>query len=597
MRLKARLLMVFMLLLATVLPLNVVKLLWIHSPALGVRLGINLVLEITALVSLRLILKRRVDLAGNGLTLIGLTAAPVALLLAPFITHPMAVGIQLLALDFALLIFAVVFASRWVATFAFAFIAAGNLGFYLFVLRKFAVASGGEYEANSLLRDGLICLSFAFVLGFALIQLIAAAHARSEVALRETRKTNENLEKLVSERTHELEFATHRAEEASRAKSEFLANMSHEIRTPLNGVIAASELIALRQDLPTEVSDQAKLISESGDILLELLGDILDFSKIEAGHLDLEKRPFELAPLARKTAAIIAIKAGISSVRLDVSVSPDLPKYFEGDSHRLRQVLLNLVSNAIKFTPAEGRVELSVSSAAPHANPTLVRFGVRDEGIGMDEITVKRIFERFTQADSSTTRRFGGSGLGLAISSRLVKMMGGQLEVESRLGKGSFFYFTLPLQAVDHMPDIPVAPELPKTGLNLRVLVVEDNAVNQSIIGSQLIQLGCSYSMAGNGEEALIHLRHEPLPDIILMDCHMPQLDGWETTRRIRSWANNSDPLLRQASTIPVIALTAAAISEERNRCLDAGMNDFVSKPVKLAELHRALSRDLNVLV
>jgi CheY-like chemotaxis protein len=256
----------------------------------------------------------------------------------------------------------------------------------------------------------------------------------------------------------------------------------------------------------------------------------------------------------------------------------------------LRQVLLNLVSNAIKFTPATGRIQIAVTSAAPQGDPTPVCFEVRDTGIGMDEAATARIFERFTQADSSTTRRYGGTGLGLAISFRLVEMMGGRLEVSSAPGKGSVFYFTIPLRPVAQAPATPLAlAPLKRVRLNLRVLVAEDNAVNRKILANQLTQLGCPFAMAADGEEALAALRHEPLPDAILMDCHMPKLDGWETTRRIREWVTSDDPLEQRAALIPVIALTASAYPEERARCTEAGMNDFIAKPLKLAELEQAL--------
>jgi two-component system, sensor histidine kinase len=199
------------------------------------------------------------------------------------------------------------------------------------------------------------------------------------------------------------------------------------------------------------------------------------------------------------------------------------------------------------------------------------------------------LFERFSQADTSTTRRYGGSGLGLAISSHLVKMMGGRLEVESSPGKGSTFYFTLPLQPIEVAPDLPAVPGQAETLPHLRVLLAEDNAINQKILAAQLGRLGCSFTIAADGEEALAWLEKDPPFEIVLMDCHMPKLDGWEATRRLRSWATDPDPHRQRASSIPVIALTAAALPRERNRCLEAGMTDFLAKPVKLAELHRIL--------
>jgi len=214
---------------------------------------------------------------------------------------------------------------------------------------------------------------------------------------------------------------------------------------------------------------------------------------------------------------------------------------------------------------------------------------VRDTGIGMDATTVARVFERFTQADSSTTRRYGGSGLGLAISSHLVRLMGGKIEVDSAVGGGSSFYFSLELpRTAAPFVELPMATTV-ETELGLNVFVVEDNAVNRSILGAQLKQLGCDFVMARDGEEALIALLAGARPDVVLMDCHMPKLDGWETTRRLRSWSTNDDPSQQRLATVPIIALTAAALPEERQRCLESGMDRFLAKPVRLAELRDML--------
>jgi two-component system, sensor histidine kinase len=590
--LKARLLAIITVLLLAFVVLNIAKVVWFQPPMALARIAVNLVLAIAGMACLRFVLNGKLERAGNGLALaMVLTVHGAALIIgtttAPL--QPISTGLQIFAYDLVFLLFAIVFAARPVAVITFALIVAGHVGFYLLFLKSAELLPPVRFAADTLLRDGLLVMGLLFCLGITLIRMIEAAHRRSEDALRQTRHVNENLERLVSARTRDLQAASRQAADASHAKSEFLANMSHEIRTPLNGIIASSDLLMRRDDLSPNAHEHARLISESGDLLLRLLSDILDFSKIEAGQVQLEKHPFELAATVADTVALIVNRADEAGVQIDVTTVPDLPKYVEGDSHRLRQVLLNLVANAVKFTPVEGRVQVIVARGASSANADAIRFEVRDTGIGMDEATTGRIFERFTQADPSTTRRYGGTGLGLAISFHLVEMMGGRLAVSSAPGEGSVFHFTIPLPSVAAIPEPPAPLVKLETALNVRVLVAEDNAVNRKIIATQLTQLGCPFSMAVDGAAALLALEQEPLPSAILMDCHMPNLDGWETTRRIRSWATSPVPLQQKAAAIPVIALTAAAYPEERARCHEAGMNNFLAKPVKLAELQAVL--------
>ncbi|HEX2852301.1 MAG TPA: ATP-binding protein, partial [Opitutaceae bacterium] len=527
-----------------------------------------------------------------GLALAMVLAVHLSVSVAGIMTRPLeplAFGIQVFAFDFVIIVFSVLFASRRVATVTFLLIAAGHVFYHFFVLQKAVVDEAGRIAAEALLREGLIGLGFVFCLGIALARMIESAHRRSEESLRLSHSVNENLERLVADRTRDLEKASREAEAASRAKSEFLANMSHEIRTPLNGIIASADLLIRREDLSPGARDQSRIIAESGDLLLRLLSDILDFSKIEAGQVVLEKHTFELGPTVADIMTLMANRAAADSVQLDVAIAAGMGSYFEGDSYRLRQVLLNLVGNAVKFTPANGQVKIVVAPDPSPADRSLVRFEVRDTGIGMDETATARIFERFTQADSSTTRRYGGSGLGLAISFRLVEMMGGRLQVTSAPGKGSVFYFTIPLLPIAKAPEIPAAAVKVEMSLGLRVLVAEDNAVNRKIISAQLTQMRCEFTLAVDGEAALAALDREQLPDVILMDCHMPKLDGWETTRQIRSWVNSSQPHQQKASGLPIVALTASAFPEERARCREVGMNDFIAKPVKLADLQRVL--------
>lgn len=588
--LRARLLTIFCWLLLVLVPLNIAKLLWINPPIVLFRILFNVFMALACYMALRWSRRGRLDAAGNMLVLGTVIPAHALALLVSSYEQPLSAAILLFAFDLVFLLFALVFSSRRVSLAVLLVVVFSRIAFHLRELAE-PIAGSLKFAADALLREGLVVIAVIYCLGLALVRMIESAHRRSEESLMETRRTNENLERLVAARTRDLEAASLRANEASRAKGDFLANMSHEIRTPLNGIIASSDLLLRRSDLSPEVFEQVRLIADSGELLLKQLSDILDFSKIEAGQLMLETRRFELAPLVADCLTLLRAKAEQGEVRIGSTVDAAIPRYLEGDSYRLRQVLLNLVANAIKFTPPGGEVRVVVSSVSPSSDPVPVRFEVIDTGIGMDEETMKRIFERFTQADSSTTRRYGGTGLGLAISSRIVAMMSGRIEAESRQGKGSTFHFTLPFRINGTTPEAAVTSARGFVRLGLHVLVAEDNAMNRKIIGVQLGELGCSYEMTNDGEEALASLCKEPLPDVVLMDCHMPNLDGWEATRKIRAARNDPEAsdLRRQVAELPIVALTAAALPEERARCLEAGMNDFLTKPVKLADLQRAL--------
>jgi len=581
---KARLLAAFDLLFLVFVPLNIAKILLLQPPSIGLRIGLNLCFAVAAVLSLREAKAGRLERAGNVLVIVSL--APIHLL-AFFIpaSQPVGAAIQLFITDLVLLLFALIFASRGIAFVALAVIVASHVFFHLHALDTRPILGSLEFAADSILHEGLITFGFVFCLGLMLVTMIEAAHRRSEEALRETRLLNENLERLVAERTRELEVATQRANEASRAKGEFLANMSHEIRTPLNGIIASADLLQHRADLPSDAASQARLIADSGELLMRLLGDVLDLSKIEAHQLELEVQPFDLATLAASCTGLLEPKAAQSDVKLVTELAPELACHYEGDGFRIRQILLNLLSNGIKFTPSGGSVSLVISPGDGG-----VRFEVRDTGIGMDDSTCRRLFQRFSQADSSTTRRFGGTGLGLAISWQLVELMRGRLEVQSEPGHGSTFFFTIPLRAITAAPVVSSAST--DTRLDLHVLVAEDNAINRRVLAAQLEKLGCRCTMAVDGGEALAILQgRPPLPDVILMDCDMPNLDGWEATRRLRAWATAPDasPLQQSAAALPVIALTAATLPEDRARCFEAGMTDYLSKPIKLAGLQRVL--------
>jgi len=589
--LKARLLAAFDLLVLIFVPLNVAKLLVLHPPELEIRLGFNAVFALAALLSLRWIWKGQLERAGSGFVLVAVLLIHALAFLMSSYPEPLSAAILLFVFDLVMLLVALVFASRRVFFALILILVASNAAFHFHALHREPVPGSLGFAADTLLSDGLITMGFIFGLGLALHAILNAANRRSEEALRETSATNENLGQLVAERTARLEAATRQANEASQAKGDFLANMSHEIRTPLHGIIASADLLQHHADLPPAATEHIRLIAESGDLLQKLLSDILDLSKMEAGQLALECRPFALSPLAFDSVALVSPKAAQGGVEVLCTIAPGLPDVVEGDNFRLRQILLNILSNAVKFTPAGGRVELVIRADDQSTNPAAIRFEIRDTGIGMDTATVQGLFRRFTQADASTTRRYGGTGLGLAISGHLISLMGGKISVESTPGRGSVFQFSLPLAPVDKATSRPSVPPSEDEPLGLHVLVAEDNSVNRKVLGSQLAKLGCSCTMTVDGRDVVAALEGGLQPDVVLMDCHMPQLDGWEATARIRAWADDpaATAAQRQTAALPIIALTAAALPEERSRCLAAGMTDFLPKPAKISDLRRAL--------
>ena len=367
-----------------------------------------------------------------------------------------------------------------------------------------------------------------------------------------------------------------RARRAQAAASRFLANMSHELRTPLNGVVGLARMLA--ETAPT--GPAANLVNDlncCADSLLAVVNDVLDYSKIEAGQLMIERAPLNLRELLQSAATVAGQDVQRRGLRLEVCIDEDLPAWVYGDATRLRQVLLNLLSNAVKFTQ-EGSVVLEANRAEGES----ICLRVSDTGIGMNEATRQRLFRPFMQADSSTTRRFGGTGLGLAISHRLVRMMGGELLVESELGTGSTFHFTLALPPAS-MPVLQAAPV--PAAQPLRILVAEDNAVNQRVVMALLARLGHAATVVPDGRAALNTVQCAPF-DLILMDCQMPEMDGYQATRAIREFEAG----MRRAST-PIIAITAHAMSGDRDKCLEAGMDDYLSKPIGVQQLAEMLDR------
>ncbi len=375
----------------------------------------------------------------------------------------------------------------------------------------------------------------------------------------------------------ELRMTREAAVAATREKSDFLATMSHEIRTPLNAVIGLSELLA-NLTLSDEANRYTKNIHDAGRSLLTLINDILDFSKIEAGELSLHVEPFSLAGTVASVRAMFEMAVKTRNVALVCDIDPGVPQTVLGDEARIRQILVNLVGNAVKFT-MQGTVRVHVFMGADG----LVFLEVTDSGIGMDETTLSQIFSPFKQGDGSTTRRFGGTGLGLTIVRRLALIMRGDVSVSSELGRGSCFRVTLPLPEVRPMPAQPRRAPMAQVQGAIKVLVAEDAPTNQLVIGSMLRRLGVTWECVENGELALARCKEVGF-DIVLMDCQMPVMDGLESCRRIRTEVENG-------VNIPIIALTANATADDRAACLRAGMSDFVAKPFSMVQIAETLSK------
>jgi signal transduction histidine kinase len=413
--------------------------------------------------------------------------------------------------------------------------------------------------------------------------------------LAQLQETNSSLERTVHERTRDVMSARDEALEGSRLKSQFLANMSHEIRTPMAGVIGAADLLATT-DLTAEQRGYADIILRSGQALLAIITDILDFSKIEAGRVDVAASAFELLEPFAGVVGMLASQASAKGLRLRLEAEPDLPLTVVGDIDRLRQVITNLVGNAVKFT-LSGQVLVSVSALPSSTGAVTIRCNVVDTGIGIADQDVPRLFTDFTQLDTSDTRRFGGTGLGLVISDRLVRLMGGEIGCMPNPDRGSTFWFTMPFELSNGSAPGPSPLSVANTPPAERdanapdgplILIVEDNDVNALILTRMLTLLGYRSNAVTSGAAALVAVDHDPYA-MVLMDCQMPVMDGFTTTRNLRARADD-------ASRIPIVAITATATTEDQDRCLDAGMDDYLPKPIIMERLAAILQRWAPVL-
>ena len=425
----------------------------------------------------------------------------------------------------------------------------------------FLIHPAWDLRARSLIYQGF-CLSTLFATSLGAFMVAEQARLR----------------RLLTRRAASARLARRRAVIASRAKSEFLATMSHEIRTPMNSILGFTQVLLQDSGLSGAARSHVQVIAQAGGSLMTVLNDILDFSKVEAGQIELNLEPVDILAAGRNAIEIVQEPARAKGLNLRLEAE-GVQGLFDLDGQRLRQILLNLLNNAVKFTD-EGHVLLAVSHD-PEAER--LRFEVRDTGIGVELDVVGRLFSRFSQADSSTTRDYGGSGLGLAICKGLVERMGGEIGIESRIGVGSTFWFELPARRSQGAAGVP-ASDAPKPGmLRGRVLLVDDNAMNRQLGETLLRIMGCEVELAASGEEAVAAAAEHAF-DIILMDVHMPRMDGLEAARAIKAQGGSG-------SETPIVAMSADVMPGSIERCLQAGMVDHIAKPARLEIMHAVLQR------
>jgi len=380
---------------------------------------------------------------------------------------------------------------------------------------------------------------------------------------------------------HKLIQEQQKAQAANNAKSDFLANMSHEIRTPMNGVLGTTNLL-----LQYELNDQQKIraltIKNSAESMLSIVNDILDFSKVEAGKLDLELRAFSMEHLIEELSSSVMNRIRQKNIEFTSLIKLESQRWYQGDSGRIRQILTNLIDNAIKFTDA-GKITVKCKAIKKSKKNSLIQFEIIDTGIGISEKQQKKIFQRFSQGDSSTTRKYGGTGLGLSICKQLAVLMGGDISFVSKKQKGTKFWFTVKLKNISEPLEVSQVKDFNLKKINAKILIVDDNNTNQLVAKGMLDVYGLDCYIAVNGKVAL-NMLSEDSYDLVLMDCHMPVMDGYEATKRIRLLSSEE-----LNHNIPVVAMTASAMRGDREKCLAAGMNDYIAKPIDTKNLQQIL--------